>query len=134
MIGGTIVTWLQKTWKLVTPSSRACSSVSAVDGAVVSKPDREEHDVAVGVLDGDAQRVERRVDEPDVGAAGLGLEQVPVAARDPHHVAERREDDAGRLGDGDGVVDPAHRDHAHRAPGPVHQLDSSGSTCSMPWR
>ncbi len=36
--GGTIVTWLENTEKLVTSCARASSSVSAVDGAVVSKP------------------------------------------------------------------------------------------------
>lgn len=36
--GGTIVTWLQKTEKLATPSRRARWSVTAVAGAVVSKP------------------------------------------------------------------------------------------------
>ena len=36
--GGTIVTWLEKTLKLVTPLALACSKVSAVEGAVVSKP------------------------------------------------------------------------------------------------
>lgn len=38
LMGGTIVTWLEKTLKFVTPSALALSSVSAVDGAVVSKP------------------------------------------------------------------------------------------------
>ena len=37
-MGGTIVTWLQKTLKLSTPSCSARSRVSAVDGAVVSNP------------------------------------------------------------------------------------------------
>ena len=36
--GGTIVTWLQKQRKFGTPSAFARLSVSAVDGAVVSKP------------------------------------------------------------------------------------------------
>jgi len=38
LIGGTIVTWLQKTLKFSTPSSRARTSVTAVEGAVVSNP------------------------------------------------------------------------------------------------
>ena len=37
-MAGMIVTWLQKTEKLVSPSAFARSTVSAVDGAVVSKP------------------------------------------------------------------------------------------------
>ena len=125
-MGGTIVTWLQNTEKLVTPSSRARSSVSAVDGAVVSNPTAKNTTSRSGSSIGDPQRVERRVDEADVGAARLGLEQVPVAAGHAHHVAERREDHPGVLGDGDGVVDPAHRDHAHRAARAVHQLDAVG--------
>ena len=36
--GGTIVTWLHMHEKLVSPSARARFRVSAVDGAVVSKP------------------------------------------------------------------------------------------------
>ena len=36
--GGTIVTWLHMQLKLVTFSARARLSVSAVEGAVVSKP------------------------------------------------------------------------------------------------
>ena len=43
--------------------------------------DREEDDLAVGVLLGDPQRVERRVDHPDVRALGLGLEQAALRAR-----------------------------------------------------
>ena len=38
LIGGTIVTWLQNTLKLPTPSCLARASVTAVDGAVVSNP------------------------------------------------------------------------------------------------
>ena len=38
LIGGTIVTWLQNTLKLRKPRSRARTSVTAVDGAVVSNP------------------------------------------------------------------------------------------------
>ena len=37
-MAGTIVTWLQKTEKLSSPSAAARSTVIAVDGAVVSKP------------------------------------------------------------------------------------------------
>ena len=35
---GTMVMWLQNTEKLSMPSRSACSTVSAVDGMVVSKP------------------------------------------------------------------------------------------------
>ncbi len=38
LIAGMIVTWLQKTEKFSTPSVAARWTVSAVEGAVVSKP------------------------------------------------------------------------------------------------
>ena len=85
--------------------------------------DGEEHDLAPGIRLGDPQRVERRVDHPHVGALRLGVEQRAVRARHAHHVAEAGEDDAGLAGHGDAVVHPPHGDHAHRAAGPVHQLD-----------
>src|ERR687886_46806 len=78
--GGTIVTWLQKHEKFVTPSARARLRVSAVDGA-----------------------------------AGLGLLQRRVRARDAHHVAEAGEDHVWLLRHRDRIVDAAHRDHADRA-------------------
>jgi hypothetical protein len=84
---------------------------------------REEDDLALRVGLGDPQRVERRVDHADVGAGGLGVEQRAVAARHPHHVAEAGEDHAGLVGERDAVVDAPHRDHAHRAAGPVDELD-----------
>ena len=37
-MGGTMVTWLQNTEKFSTPSCLARTRVTAVDGAVVSKP------------------------------------------------------------------------------------------------
>ena len=88
--------------------------------------DREEDDLAVGVLLGDPQRVERRVDHPHVGALRLGLEQRAVRARHAHHVAEAGEDHARLVGDRDAVVDAPHRDHADRAARAVHELDVRG--------
>ena len=90
--GGTIVTWLQMQEKFFTPSARARFSVSAVDGAVVSKPIAKNTTSRVGVLLGDPQRIERRVDHPHVRARRLGLEQAAVRSRHPHHVAEAGED------------------------------------------
>ena len=126
LIGGTIVTWLEKTLKLVTPRLAGLEQRERRRRRRRLEPDGEEHDVAVGRLDRDPQRVERRVHEAHVGALGLGLQEVAVAAGDAHHVAERREDDARCLGDGDRVVDPAHRDDADRAARSVHQLDGLG--------
>ena len=88
--------------------------------------DREEHDVTIGVVDRDLECVERRVHESHVGAARLRLDEVALGTGHPHHVAERREDDAGLFGQPHRVVDAPHRDHADRAPGSVHQFDGLG--------
>ena len=50
------------------PSALARLSVSAVDGAVVSKPIAKNTTSRSGFCAGDPQRVERRVDHPHVGA------------------------------------------------------------------
>ncbi len=124
--GGTIVTWLHMQKKLLTPSIRARLSVSAVDGAVVSKPIAKKTTSLLRVLLGDPQRVQRRVDHPDVRALGLGVQQRAVRAGDAHHVPEAREDHVLLMGQRDAVVDPAHRDHAHGAARAVHQLHVLG--------
>ena len=116
-------TWLQKTEKFGVSSARARSSVTAVAGAVVSKPIAKKQTCRSGSWRGELERVERRVDHAHVRAARLRLEQRAAPARHAQHVAERRERDAVRLGDRDRVVHAAHRDHAHRAARPVHELD-----------
>ncbi len=122
-MGGTIVTWLENTWKLAHVVLAGMQEGDRRGRGSGLESDGEEHHGAFGVLDSDLQRVERRVHETHVGAACLGPQQVAVASRNPHHVAERREDDAGCLGDRDGVVDPSHGDHADRATGAVDELD-----------
>ena len=88
--------------------------------------DGEEHDLAVRVLARDPQRVERRVDHPDVGALRLGVEQRVLRARYAQHVAEAGEDHPLVARDRDAVIDPAHRNHAHRAARAVDELDVRG--------
>ena len=88
--------------------------------------DGHEDHLLVRVLPGDLERVEGGVDHADVGALGLGVEERPPATGHPHHVAERRHDDVGLLGDGDGVVKAAHRDHADRAARAVDQGHTFG--------
>ena len=107
----------------MTPSSRARSNVMAVDGAVVSKPTAKKTTSRSGLATARPQGVERRVHDAHVGATGFGLEQIPVAAGNTHHVPERREDHPRRLRHGDGVIDAAHRDDTDRAARTMHQLD-----------
>ena len=92
--GGTIVTWLHMHEKFSSALGPRALERQRGRGRGRLEPDREEHDLAVGVLLGDPQRVERRVDHPDVGAGGLGVEQAAVRSRDAHHVAEAGEDHA----------------------------------------
>ena len=93
LIGGTIVTWLQNTVKFGDAELLGAHQRHRGRRRRRLEADREEHDLLVGVLDRDAQRVERRVHEADVGAARLRLEQAAPAAGHPHHVAEGGEDD-----------------------------------------
>lgn len=69
----------------------------------------EEHDLSVGILAREGERIERRVDHPDVRAVAFRLQQRLLGTRDAHRVAEGREDHLGPLGDRDAVVDATHR-------------------------
>ena len=85
--------------------------------------DREEHDLAVRVLLGDPQRVQRRVDHAHVGARGLGVEQAPSEPGTRIMSPKQVKITPSWSRDRDPVVDAAHRDHAHGTARPVHELD-----------
>ena len=74
------------------PSALARISVSAVEGAVVSKPMAKNITCLSGFVSRQLQRVGRRIDDADVHAARLVFERAAVRARHAHHVAERGED------------------------------------------
>ena len=95
----------------------------ALAGAVVSKPMPKKTTRRCRVGLRDAHGVERRVDDPHVGAAALQREQVAARAGHPQHVAERGEDHVRAAGDGVRLVDHLQRGDADRAAGAVHQLD-----------
>ena len=99
------------------------------------EPDGEEHHVAVGCLDGDPQRVERRVDEAHVGAARLRLEQVPVARpgtriMSPNDVKITPGVSATAMASSTRPIGITHTGQ----PGPCTSSTFVGRTCSMPWR
>ena len=79
--------------------------------------------MAVGVAPRELERVGRRVDDADVHSPGLVLQRAAVRAGDPHHVAERGEDQPRLAAEGESVVNPAHRQHADRTARAVDQLD-----------
>ena len=76
-----------------------------VGGSSGFKSYAEEDDLLVGILDGEFDRVERRINNAHVAAGALDLEEIAVGAGDAEHVAEGTEDDAGLRGDGQGLVD-----------------------------
>jgi hypothetical protein len=78
-MAGMIVTWLQKTEKLRRPRL-ARISVSAVEGAVVSKPMAKNITCLSGFFARQLERVGRRVDDADIHAAGLVFERTAVRA------------------------------------------------------
>ena len=82
-MGGTIVTWLENTLKLRDALGPGLQQGERGGRRGRLEADGEEDHLPVRVLDGDAQGVERRVDEPDIGPLGLGLQQVALAARAP---------------------------------------------------
>ena len=88
------------------------------------EPDGEEHHVAVGFVLGDGERIEWGVDDPNVGALGLGFEQRARTPGHTHEVAEATQGHAVLLGDRNGIVDAAHGNHTHGATGSVHHLDA----------
>ena len=95
-----------------------------VGGGGGFKADAEEHDLLAGILDGEIDGVERRVDNADIAAAALDLEEIAVRAGDAQHVAEGAEDDAGLGGDGEGFVNEFERRDADRTAGAVNHFDS----------
>ena len=122
-MAGMIVTWLQKTKKLRDALLPRSEERDRGRRRRRLEADREEDHVALGVLAGDPKRVQRRVHDPHVRAPRLRVEERAASAGDAEHVPERRERDLGSLRDRDRVIDPPHRDHAHRAPRPVDQAD-----------
>ena len=91
------------------------------------KADAEENHLLVGILDGEFNGVQRRIDDAHVAAAALDLEEVALGAGNAQHVAEGAEDDAGLRGDGQRLVDQFERRDADRAAGAVNHLDAGGA-------
>ena len=123
-IAGMMVTWLQKTEKLWMPSALARISVSAVEGAVVSKPMAKNMTCLSGLASGQLQRVRGRIDDAHVHAARLVLERAAVASRERASCRRKRR----RLRPArcaiarPSSIRPIGK-HAYRAAGAVDQFD-----------
>ena len=77
------------------PSALARINVSAVEGAVVSKPMAKNITCLSGLSARELQGIRRRIDNADIHAARFVFERTAVGAGHAHHVSERSEDDAG---------------------------------------
>ena len=88
--------------------------------------DGEEHHLPVGILAGNLQGIQRRIQRPHLAAGGPCGQQVAPGAGHAQHVAEGAQDGARGQGDSDGLVDGFQRRDADRAAGPVNQLDAGG--------
>ena len=86
------------------------------------EPYREEHDFLVRILPGELQRVERRVDDPHRSATRPHLQEIAVAAGNPQHVAEGREDHVRPRCQRERLVDLLERRHADGTSGTVYHL------------
>ena len=105
------------------PSALARISVSAVEGAVVSKPMAKNITCLSGFFARQLQRVRRRVDDAHVHAARLVFERAAVVPGTRIMSPNAVKMTSRILGDGKAVVDPAHGQHAHRTARTVHQFD-----------
>ena len=125
-MAGMIVTWLQKTEKFVIPSALARMRISAVDGAVVSNPIAKNSTCRSGLarasLSASVGEYTIRTSSP-LALCSSGLPCAPgTRIMSPNAVNMT----SGCLARRQAVVDAPHRQHAHRAPGPMNQLDVRG--------
>src|SRR5262249_11052782 len=94
--------------------------------------DREKDDLAFRMLLGELHGVERRVDDAHVGTLGLESPEIRPRPWPEPHLAERRADDTGALGDRMPLVDLFERRHTARAAGSMHELDLGGQQTVPP--
>ena len=96
----------------------------ALAGAVVSKPMAKSTTCAIGVLPGDLQGVERRVDHPHVGAGRLERAADRCAVPGTRSMSPNEQNiDIRPRRQGMRAIDHLQRGHADRAARAVQQLD-----------
>ena len=117
-----MVTWLQKTEKFAMRSASARSSVRAVEGAVVSKPMATKTTRRSGssIANFRASMGEYTTRTSAPAALASRKEPLPPGTRNisPKHANVT----PGLVGDRDGIVNPAHGDHAYGATRAVDEL------------
>jgi hypothetical protein len=89
--------------------------------------DGQEHHFPIGVFTGPLQGLQWRGDHAHLCPQGLGLAQAePVRGRNPQHIAIGADGDFWLLRQGNGLIDPSDREHAHRAAGAMDELQPLG--------
>ena len=76
----------------------------------------------LGIGARDFKAIDRRINDPHVGAARFQHQQIELRTGHPQHVAERAKNHVGPLRDGVRLVDHLQRSDADRAAGAVHEL------------
>ena len=97
-----------------------------VGGCSGFEADSKEDDLLLGIGPGQFQRVQRRINDADVGAFRLRIEQALRRSGHAQHVSEGAEDNVGSHRDGDGFVDQLNRRDADRTTGAVYERDFAG--------
>ena len=124
-MAGMMVTWLQKTEKLRIPSALARIKVSAVEGAVVSKP-MAKNMTCFRDSSGQLRAHRWRIDDADIHAAGFVFERAAVVPGTRIMSPKAAKITSGSLRDGEAVVDASHGKDADRTAGAVNQFDIGG--------
>ena len=93
----------------------------------------QKHHLPLGMGTGDLQGLQRRRDQPHIGAGGAGLEQACAAATGhPQHVAVGGEDHPRLQGQGDGGIEAVGRGDAHRTARAMDQMQIGGQQLIEP--
>ena len=134
LIGGTIVTWLQNTLKLRTPSARARTRVTAVDGAVVSNPTAKNttwrSGLSTATLSASSGEYTNRTSAPRA-LASIRLPFDPgTRIMSPNVVKMTPGCSASHIASSTRPIGITHTGH----PGPCTSSTASGSRCSIPCR
>ena len=128
------MTWFEKTWKLVTPSSRARNNVTAVDGAVVSNPTAKNTTFRSGfstaICSASSGEYTNRTSAPRALAPSRFPLLPGTRIMSPNDVKMTPGVSAMAIASSTRPIGITHTGQ----PGPCTSSTSSGSTCSMPWR
>ena len=134
LIGGTIVTWFEKTVKFTTLSALARSSVAAVEGAVVSNPTAKNttcrSGLSAAIRSASSGEYTKRTSAPRAFAPSRLPFEPGTRIMSPNEVKITPGASATAMASS---IRPIGMTHTGQ-PGPCTSSTEIGRTCSMPWR